>query len=195
MKKLILISLTISFVILTSCNNVKLSNSEAESLVKTSLNLPMLCEAVFSGGIYGGDYQQLINQAILSGNDYMNLEINEGDKEYFTRKINTGYGRVQYRFKAYDIDLDNITGLSVDKNTSTAIIRFTLKVTNPTFFMNNGGYFRIENFENDISENINIDSKFNGELRFRKFDTGWQLESSPSQGYSTILESFIRQRN
>lgn len=189
MKGIIVIFLTISFAILTSCTKVKLSNNEAERLVKSSLNLPMLCEAAF----YDSDCRPLISQGILLGNDLYNLQVSEEYKKYFSQKLERKgrYPMSQYRFKAYDIDLDAITGLSVDKESETAIVRFSLKVANATPFVNNARFFAIRNFESDVSENINTNSKFNGELRFRKFDTGWQLESSPSQGYSSILESIV----
>jgi hypothetical protein len=89
-----------------------------------------------------------------------------------------------YKFKTNDIDFDQITGISIDKETQTATVRFTLKSTNVTpvaLSLKSEGYIK-----------YSLDNSIPGELIYKKFDNGWQLESNQNKSSNEMVNEIIK---
>jgi len=181
---------------LTSCNQVKLDNIEAEGLIKKTLELPKTyrddCGWSSDISMFGAAGKLDVLQA--DGLIYYNIEYHgaftdpslyvtptDKGKPYFLgQKSNI------YMFKTNDIDFNQINGISIDKETQTATVRFTLKATNVSpiaHSLSKGGYI-----------NYSLDDPINGELIFKKFDNGWQLQSDQNKSSSEIVNQFLKER-
>ena len=73
-------------------------------------------------------------------------------------------GTATLSFKTFDIGFNDISGIALDKDQQTATVRFTIKAINIT----------------PVGRLLeqNVDAPRSGELVFKKFDKGWQLQSN-----------------
>jgi len=92
--------------------------------------------------------------------DY-DLSVTEKGSRYYLGEGKYRNGSNTLLFKTFDIDFNEIIGIAFNQEQRTATIRFSLKAINITPI-------------GRILEN-NIDNHQNGELVFKKFDTGWRL--------------------
>lgn len=193
-NKLLIIALFIA-IALTSCNQVKLENNEAEGLLKRTLELPKTYRRDVGWGsgvsMFGasGPLDALQSDGIITYNIEYNgaftdpslyLTVTDKGKPYFL-----GQNSNVYMFKIHDIDFDQITGISVDKETKTATVRFTLKATNvtPVARALSSEYIK-----------YSLDNPISGELIFKKFDNGWQLQSDQNKSSNDRVNQMLNGR-
>lgn len=177
---------------LTSCNQVKLDNNEAEGLIKKTLELPKSYryDVGWGQGVSmfgaGGKLDALQNDGLITWHDEPNgwsdnilyVNVTEKGKPYFQGKN----GNV-YSFKIHDIDFYQISGISIDKETKTATVRYALKAKNVTPVarsLSKAGYIK-----------YSIDNPLNGELIFKKFDNGWQLQSGQNKSSNDMVNQLL----
>jgi len=189
-KLIFLLLLTLAF---SSCNQFKLDNTEAEGLIKKTLELPKSYSYSVGWGPgvsmwgAGGKLDALQSDGLITWHDEPNgwsdnilyLNPTEQGKPFL---ISTS-GNI-YTFKIHDIDFEQITGISIDKNTQTATVRYTLKATNVTPIaqsLSRGGYIK-----------YSLDNPLNGELIFKKFDNGWQLQSDQNKTSNEIVNEMLK---
>lgn len=193
MKNRLLIIVLFIAIVFTSCNQVKLENSEAEGLIKKTLELPKTYRRDVGWGsgvsMFGasGPLDALQSAGLIKYNiEYhgaftdpsLYLKPTEQGKPYFL-----GQNANVFMFKIHDIDFDQITGISVDKETKTATVRYTLKATNVTPVaraLSGQGYIK-----------YSLDNPLNGELIFKKFDNGWQLQSDQNKSSNDIVNHML----
>jgi len=190
MKKINILVILLSSIAFISCNQIKLENSEAEELIKTNLNLPHDYNISILSHSSNEDYFNLLQQSGLitwkfdwveywagsvisrsyecdisltdKGTPFL-IEKNSNENPYPSMKLYV------YKFKGYTINLNAITGISINKEDQTAIVRYSLKASNMTPFA--------ESLQGTKYVKHSLNSDINGELVFKKFDTGWQLAS------------------
>jgi len=136
MKKNVLIFATIALAIITSCTQIKMNSDEAKSLIVTTLKLPITyrhdIDKKPSMGS-GFELDGLRNAGLITGSETLDsrrlieIQITELGSSSFIGENNSAY-----MFKTNDIDFDQITGISVNKDVQTATIRFSLKAKNAT---------------------------------------------------------------
>ena len=193
MKNFKLIVILLFSVVFTNCDQVKLSENDAKNLVEQSLNIPK----EFSVSISSSDastLQVLLNDGVItdgkvdhSDNRKNYIVISEACKQYNLGQTQN-MGHSEYLFKTYDIELEKINGISINKENQTAIVRFSLKITNITPFARS--IVKANNWYVPIYKNL--DDTINGELSFRKFDNGWQIETS-HEGYDSLLKKVMEE--
>lgn len=203
MKNIKLISLTILLAFFTSCNQTKLSDEDAIKLVKMHLHLP----AEFQHNVNrrptmvsGFELDGLRDAGLITGAEYLDsrtpiqIEITEKGKSSYIGlgevNMNTDNRFVAYQFKTHDIDLGGITGIAINKEDQTAIIRFTLKAKNVTpagivFSKTKAG------FSGRYFINYSLDNYIDGELTFKKFDKGWQLQTDQNKSAEELLDQIL----
>lgn len=194
MKNTVLIFVTIANAIVTSCTQIKLSNDEAKSLIVKSLKLPVsfrhdINKRPSMGS--GFELDGLRNARLITGSEYLDsrrlIEIQiteEGKSCYLGENDNV------YMFKTNDIDFDQITGISINKEEQTATVRFTIKATNAT----RAAYALSQTdagFSGKKYINYSLDNPLSGELVFKKFDNGWQLLSDQNKSSSDLLNQIL----
>lgn len=196
MKNTVLIIALLMSIAFTGCNQVKLENNETEGLIKKTLELPKTyrddcgwdsgvsmfgasgkLDALQADGLitYNIEYHGAFNDPSL------NLSPTDKGKPYFL-----GQNSNIYKFKTNDIDFDQITGISIDKETKIATVRFTLKATNVTPVarsLSRKGYIK-----------YSLDNPLNGEIIFKKFDNGWQLESDQNKSSNDMVNQILNGR-
>lgn len=134
MKKIVLIFASVALTIFTSCIQIKMTNDEAKSLIVTTLKLPVSYRhdidkrpSMGSGFELGG----LRNAGLITGSETLDsrraieIQITEIGQSSFLGENNDAY-----MFKTNDIDFDQITGISINKEEQTATIRFSIKAKN-----------------------------------------------------------------
>jgi len=169
--KTTLFILTIS--LLQSCNQITLDKQEAQTLIVKTLNLPQKFHEEANANSNdpwgaGGRFYTLEKAGFVAknGNWIYGYKIyaTEKGKPYVIGEGKDNTGNKTLKFKGFDIVFNEINGIAINKEQHTATIRFSLKADNISPIM------RV--LEKDI-DGIKM-----GELVFRKFDTGWQLESN-----------------
>lgn len=196
MKNTVLIIALLMSIAFTSCNPVKLDNIEAKGLINKTLELPKTyrddCGWGSGVSMFGasGKLDALQADGLISYNiEYhgaftdpsLYLTPTDKGKPYFM-----GQNSNIYMFKTNDIDFDQITGISIDKETQTATVRFTLKATNVSPIarsLSREGYIK-----------YSLDNPINGELIFKKFDNGWQLQSDQNKSSNDIVNQMLKGR-
>src|ERR1035437_2813544 len=189
MKKTKLIFMLLISVAFLSCNQVKLDNNEAGDLIKKILELPKSysediglgwgatswLDALQEDGliIYNIEYHGAFSDPSLY------LFPTDKGKPYFL-----GQSSNKYKFKTNDISFDQITGISIEKESQIATVRFTLKATNITPIARTLSRIKYIKYsmENPIS----------GELIFKKFDNGWQLQSDQNKSSNEIVNEMLK---
>ncbi len=187
-----------TIITLSSCDNLKMTNEEATSLVRQAVNLNVPQHFQADIGINGMGQARELNALSQEGvltwtyqNNFggfpiylVTLNMPDHIKQYYLGKNK----RTQFDvFKTNDFDLDQITGISINKNDQTATVRFTLKATNVT----------------PIGQALNknnlllykVDRPANGELVFKKFDNGWQLQSDINLSSDDRLMKILKAAN
>ncbi|MCX6223031.1 MAG: hypothetical protein NTZ69_18845 [Bacteroidia bacterium] len=178
MKNQMIIFAIVMIVLCSSCNQVKLTNEEAKTLVVRTLGLPITYRhdidkrpTMGSGFELGG----LRNAGLITGSETLDsrraieIQITEMGQSSFIGENNDAY-----MFKTNDIDFDQITGISINKEEQTATIRFSIKAKNVTL----AAYALAKTkagFSGRNYLNYSLINPLNGELVFKKFDNGWQL--------------------
>ena len=190
-KLIFVLLLTLAF---SSCNQVKLDNIEAEGLIKRTLELPKSYSYSVGWGqgvsMWGasGPLDALQSAGLITYNiEYhgafsdpsLYLSTTELGKPYFL-----GQNSNVCEFKTNDIDFDKITGISINKESQTAIIRFSLKATNVTL----AGYALAQKKYIKYS----LSGSIIGELVYKKFDSGWQLEAEQAKPSSDLLNQILK---
>jgi len=183
--------LLLSVIALSSCNKFKLEDQEAKNLVISTLNLPQkFTEEVNANTMEplgSGRKCQILEDAgfIYKEGNWIygyNLYCTDKGKPYL---IGEGkehmQGKNTLKFQAFDIDFDQITGIAINKEQQTAIVRFTLKATNVS----------------PISRAVekNIDNPRSSELVYKKFDKGWQLASDQNKSGIDLVREIWWGRN
>ena len=178
LKLIIMLLLSIAF---TNCDQVKLSENDAQKLIEQSLSLPKK----MSIPIWFADetvLNMLLNDGLITAyhiDPYIDrdhfIEVSEAYKQYNLGE--THYmARRDYIFKIYDIEFAKIDGISINKENKTALVRFTLKFTNISPFARS--LVKIQTGWNHPNINRNLDNTISVELNLRNFDSGWQIESN-----------------
>jgi hypothetical protein len=178
MEKTVLIFATIALAIFTSCTQINMTNDEAKSLIVNTLKLPVSYRhdidkrpSMGSGFELGG----LRNAGLITGSETLDsrraieIQITEMGQSSFIGENNDAY-----MFKTNDIDFDQITGVSINKEEQTATIRFSIKAKNVTL----AAYALAKTkagFSGSNYINYSLINPLIGELVFKKFDNGWQL--------------------
>lgn len=193
MKNTLLIIVLFMGIALTSCNQFKLDNNEAEGLIKKTLELPKSYRYDVGWGngvsMFGasGPLDALQSAGLITYNikyhgaftdPSLYLSTTDLGKPYFL-----GQNSNVYKFKTNDIDFDKITGISINKESQTAIVRFSLKATNVTL----AGYALAR--EKYIK--YSLTGPIMGELVYKKFDSGWQLETEQGKSNSELLNQIL----
>ena len=179
-----IIGCVIAFTV-SSCNQTKLSNEEAKSLVVNSLNLPISINAYVSYRGKSGFLKEF-SMDILKREGYImdvgdwlfsTTQVTNKGREYLvnTEDIN---GSPEFTFRMYDIDFEAIKGIAINKEQQTATVRFALKYTNIT----------------PVAEAIdeNIQKPLESELVFKKFDSGWQLQSDQNKTPRELVNDILK---
>lgn len=195
MKNSILIFATIALAILFGCNQTKLTNDEAKVLIIKTLNLPVtyrhdINKRPSMGS--GFELDGLRSAGLIAGSEYLDvnrpieIQITETGQSSFMGENNNAY-----MFKTNDIDFDQITGISINKEEQTATVRFSLIAKNATI-----AAYALAKTDRGFSGkkyiNYSLINPLNGELAFKKFDNGWQLleqGKSSSDLLNQILDS------
>ncbi|MCK9639747.1 MAG: hypothetical protein M0R39_07530 [Prolixibacteraceae bacterium] len=197
MKNRLIIFAAIIMALLPSCNQVKLTNDEAKALIVGTLGLPVtyrhdIDKRPSMGS--GFELDGLRNARLITGSEYLDsrrpieIQITEAGKSSFIGENNDSY-----MFKTNDIDFDQITGISINKEEQTATIRFSIKAKNATL----AAYALAKTkagFSGHNYINYSLVNSLNGELVFKKFDNGWQLleqGKSSSDLLNQLLDSDV----
>lgn len=169
-----LTALILTVVFSTSCNNLKLTNEEAKNLITGTLGLPQkFNEDVSGSNIFRWDKAMKAGFIYDPGNCSWGctLRATEKGKPFLiSDKITGSGGYYDYNtlyFQGFDIDFGEVTGIAVNKEQQTAVIRFNLKATN------------ISPVSQVLQDNIN--NVRSSELVYKKFDNGWQLASEQNK--------------
>lgn len=186
MKKTVLKAIVFIMAVLgfSNCDQMNLSNQEGQALIIKALSLP----SKFSESVVGSNYR-IWNKMKEEGYIYdpdncswgCNLRVTEKGKKYLLgeSKSNDMFNYNVLQFEGFTIDFNQIEGISINKDQQTATIRFTLKSTN------------ISPISRILEDKI--DNPRAGELVFKKFNNGWQLESAQNQpGVDIIREIWWR---
>lgn len=201
MKNSILIFATIALAVLSSCNQTKLSNDDAKLLIVKTLNLPItyrhdIDKRPSMGS--GFELDGLRSAGLITGSEYLDsrtaikIQITEIGQSSFIGENNDAY-----MFNTNDIDFDQITGISINKEEQTATVRFSLKAKNATL----AAYALAKTkagFSGKNYINYSLINPLNGELVFKKFDKGWQLleqGKASSDLLNQILDSDANSNN
>jgi hypothetical protein len=191
---LLLLSTVVITIAFTSCNQTKLSNEEAKELIITSLNLPV----TFGHNIdkipsmsSGFQLDGLRKAGLINGSEYLDsrrlieIQITELGKSSFLGENNN-----TYMFKTNNIDFNQITGISINKEEQTATVRFTVKATNVTL-----AAYALANTNAGFSGkkyiNYSLIKPLIGELIFKKFDSGWQLQFEQGKASAELLNQLL----
>ncbi len=201
MKKLqTLLMLILALVGLSNCEKTTLDNQEAQKLIESTIGLPIgygdgIYEIYntygrgpnFHGYVPGNKIDVFKQDGLIdsyersdtnNGDLYLNITILEKGKPYYMGMDQNGC----HKFYTYDIEFNQIEGISFNKENLTATIRFSIKATNITPFASS--LRRINQ--------INIkDTPISGEFIFKKFDTGWQLETNQNKTSQELLELIL----
>lgn len=170
-----------------SCKNLKLSNEEAKDIILKSLNLPQRYFEEINANIMdplgaGSKCDKLEREGFVykTGNWIYGYTLNVTDKGkpyVIGQGQDAMYSQSTLKFQAFDLDFDQITGIAINNEQATATVRFTLKATNIS----------------PISRALDskIDNPKNGQLVFKKFDSGWQLEANQGRTGIELLNIIL----
>jgi hypothetical protein len=174
---------TLTVISVFSCNRLQMSNEEARTLIVAALKLPQTFRHDVNGeSILNTDRDQLANAGFITKEggawaSYTITPTETGKPFYLGIMGQTPAGSNILGFKTYDIDVDQISGVSINKDDQTAMVRFSLKAIN------------ITPIGTLLEPNVN--SPKNGELVFKKFDNGWQLNSDQNTPPIDLLKRFL----
>ena len=179
---------------MSGCNQVKLTNEEAITLVVRTMGLPItyrhdIDKSPSMGS--GFELDGLRNAGLITGSEYLDvnrlIEINiteKGKSSYMGENNNA------YMFRTNGIDFDQITGISINKDEQTAVVRFTIKAVDVTpagiALSQTKAGFSGRNYIN-----YSLTSPINGELTYKKFDKGWQLLTNQNQSNYELLNQIL----
>jgi len=182
--------IVLSCMILMSCNSFKLTNQDAERLVTQTLGLPISFrdDVIPSSKDFifeGAKFEKLCKNGFMtkSGSWIYGYkgQITEKAKPYYLGMEDDYWKGKVHKFKTFDIDFNEIIGILINKEQQTALIRFSLKAINVTPIG--------ELLRNDLG------TPFIGELRYKKFDTGWVLDSEINTKSIDLLSAIIATRD
>lgn len=174
-----------------------LDHTLAKSLISKALKLPRPYRHYLPARktmCWGNDVEQLQKDGLLTYTDDPNNIYN------FSIKVDPMFAHMYlgqdaegyHMFQLYDIVFGSITGVSTDPNTQLATVRFSLAATNITVFASSLSKVRVGCSGRPYIP-FKLYAPINGELVFRKFDTGWQLESMQNKGAYDILKEIYSQ--
>lgn len=174
-----LAALILTVVFSTSCNNLNLTNEEAKVLITQKLGLPKkVTDNVSGSDIF--KWPKLMEAGLIydPGNcSYgCDLKATEEGAKYLIKDEGEGGYPMEYNtltFQCYFIDLGDITGIALDKEQQTAVIRFVLKAIDIT--------------PAGQAMDDNVNNARNSELIFKKFDNGWQLASELNKSENDLI--------
>ena len=190
MKLIVCLLIVSSCIILMGCNALKLTNPAAETLVTQTLGLPISFrdDIIPSSKDFlfeGAKFEKLCKNGFMtkSGSFLYGYkgQITEKAKPYYLGVEDDYWKGKVHKFKTFDIVFNEIIGILINKEQQTALIRFSLKAVNVT----------------PIGELLRKDlgAPFIGELRYKKFDTGWVLDSEINTKSIDILSAIIATRD
>jgi len=170
-----------------SCQNTKLSDEEAKDIVIKTLSLPhSYYEEINANSMdplgAGSKCDKLERDGFVykTGNWIYGYTLNVTDKGkpyVIGQGKDAMYSQSTLKFQAFDLDFDQIMGIAINNGQETATVRFTLKATNIS----------------PISRTLdsNIDNPKSGQLVFKKFDSGWQLEANQGRTGIELLNIIL----
>ena len=154
----------------SNCNQITLTNQEAQALIVRALLLPQKFNEEVNANSndplgVGKKCQKIEDNGFVwkEGNWIYGytLHVTDKGKPYLLGQGKDMHGKNTLQFQAFDIDFNEVTGIAINKEQQTASVRFSLKAIN------------ISPISRLLEENIN--NPRNAELVFKKFDNGWQL--------------------
>jgi len=167
-------------IIFSGCNQIKLTNEEAQKLIIKELSLPQKFAKNVSAN-WSSDADKLVKEGFMYRKEvgfivlhYRGYITEKGKPFYLGKNGKDNELEDVFNFKTFDADFDAITGIAINKDDQTATVRFTLKPINVT------------PIGTLIEENIN--NTRNGELVFKKFDNGWQLAKDQNKGGTELVK-------
>jgi len=202
MRKIFLYVIIMISSFLTSCKSTTLTEPEAEQLVISAMQLPLNYTASVGLGCYGDtkSLDALQNDGLITyfidENDYGANRLhltptNNAAESYKGRDkiVNCPFGNQyqNYIFEIFDYNFEKLTGISVDKETKTAIVRFTINQISITSV--GTSLYQINRLGYPFFKPVNC------ELVFKKFDQGWQLESNQGRTGYELVEMFLKANN
>jgi hypothetical protein len=191
MKKIKLIFILLLLVMFSSCNQIKLENNEAIDLIKKTLELPKsYSEEIGLGWGATSWLDALQEDGLIIYNIEYHGALTDPSLYLFPTETSTPYylgqdsGSGKYMFKTNDLEFDQITGISIQKESQTAMVRFSLKATNIT---------PVARTLSKISYiKYSLDNPITGELIFKKFDRGWQLQSDQNKTSNDMVNEILK---
>lgn len=156
-----------------------LSHAQAKVLIVKALGTPILFRHYIplrKTMCWGADIRSFQRKELIYYVD------DREDIYNFFLKINSEYAQWYMgqdengcKLKLYDIVFSGITGIATNPSTNVATVRFSLKATNISPFARCLVNVKIGCTERKYIP-FDLDTPINGEMTFRKFDTGWQLD-------------------
>jgi hypothetical protein len=188
MKKINTYLMILTSIALMNCNQIKLSGTEATELIQKNLKLPHDHNISILSHSSNEDYFNLLQQnglitwkfdwveywagSVISRSYECEISLTDKGAPFLIEKNSNenpypSMNLFVYKFKGYTINLNTITGISVNKENQSATVRYILKASNITPFA--------ESLQGTKYVPHALNSDINGELVFKQFDTGWQL--------------------
>lgn len=188
MKKINPYLIILTSIVLMNCNQIKLGDAEAAELIQKNLKLPQDYNISILSHSSNEDYFNMLQQSglitwefdwveywagsVISRSYECDISLTDKGAPFLIEKNSNenpypGMNLYVYKFKGYTINLNTITGISVNKEDQTATVRYILKASNITPFA--------ESLQGTKYVTHSLNSDINGELVLKKFDTGWQL--------------------
>ena len=176
--------LLLTIIIFSSCSQINMTDQEAQALIVKTLNLPQNFRVAIDTRNYERcstmereGYITVMGQGMWVAADH-HLSVTEKGRIYYLGEgEKTWLMSNTLLFRTFDIDFDRIGGIAINKEQQTATVRFSLKAINITPV----GRLLLNN----------IDNPKNGELVFKKFDTGWQLASGQNKSGSELVREIV----
>ena len=163
-----------------NCNQIKLTNEEAKLLVIKTLNLPQSFNQNITGNSMASNVLEANGFITKTGFWLYGFSIHptKKSKPYIVSTSKEPmYGTNTINFRVFDIELNEITGIAINKDEGTAIVRFSLKASNITPI--------------GMIVEPNINTPKSGELLYKKFDTGWQLLNEQNKPSLDLLRKML----
>ncbi len=176
-----------------SCNRLNLSQNEAKKLITQSLHLPFSFRFdINKRSTFNDDFAVygLYKAGLTTSGNYYPGQLIETQPTGLGQSSYLGDNGNAYMFKTNDIDSLQVTGISLNKDDQTATIRFTLKAVNVTL----AGYILAKTTLNPSGAKCivySLSRALNGELTYKKFDTGWQLATDQNKSSADLLNQIL----
>lgn len=183
MKTLKISILALLSLILSNCNQIKLEKEEARALVEKTLGVPAVLNLQLGADKRMADLLQQNGLLTCEWEWEDRFGMHSYDYKFECTEKGKPYYNGSNSFRACDMILGTIDGISINKEDQTAIIRFSLVATEITpvaFALENTKYLGYK-----------LTGGIEGELVYKKFDTGWQLQSGNDKSEIQLLNEIL----